>query len=279
VLVRLDALDEVQSGHVLDDPLPRLEPVEPGVLSGELVHPPVEADDLPDLEPVASPDLEVGRIVGGRDLDHTRPELRVDRGVGDDLHPDRPLDRPDLDLLPDVVRVAAVLRMDRQRRVAELRLRPHRGEGDGTILDVEQLRCPFLVLDFEVREHRPTPRAPVDDVVAPVDETFLPEADEDLPDRRGQSGIHREALPLPVAGGSQAPELAKDRAAGLLLPLPHALDERVAADRLAGQPLRGELPFHDHLRCDSRVIGAGLPEDVEPLHALPAHQDVLEGVV
>jgi hypothetical protein len=125
VLIRLGPLDQPQPGHVLDDAPPRLEALEARVLAGALVHPSVEADDLANLETVPAADLEVGGVVGRRHLDHARPELGVDRGVGHDLHANRAFDRGNLEFPPDVLRVPPVLRVDGEGRVAELRLRAH----------------------------------------------------------------------------------------------------------------------------------------------------------
>ena len=122
-------------------------------------------------------------------------------------------------------------------------------------------------------------RAPVDDVLAPVDQALFVEPDEDLADRRREPRVHREALALPVAGGAQPLQLADDRAAGLLLPLPDPLDERLAAELLAGRALGRQLPLHHDLGGDAGVVGARQPEGVEPVHPLPAHEDVLERVV
>ena len=69
-------------------------------------------------------------------------------------------------------------------------------------------------------------------------------------------------------------------AAGLVLPLPDALDELVAAQGAAV----GLLPLHQlaldhHLRGDAGMVGAGLPQHVAAAHALEADEHVLQRVV
>src|SRR5262249_22547005 len=81
VAVGLDALDEPQHLHVLDDPAAALEAIEARVLAGQLRHLAVEADDRPHGQPVASADLEVDRVVARGDLDDAGAELRVGRAV------------------------------------------------------------------------------------------------------------------------------------------------------------------------------------------------------
>src|SRR5205807_4372507 len=163
--------------------------------------------------------------------------------------------------------------------VAELGLWPHGAERERTVLDVDELGVALLALDLEVREHRLTTRAPVDDVVVAIDQLLGIQAHEDLAHGARQAGVHREALVRPIAGGAEPLELAYDRAAGLLLPAPHAAQELLTADLVLRLTLGGELALHDHLGRDARVVGAGDPEGVEALHALHAHHDVLQGDV
>src|SRR5262249_55702258 len=85
-----------------------------------------------------------------------------------------------------------------------------------------------------------------------------------------------------VERGAHAPELEEDLAAVLVEPLPHALDERLAAELLPGGPLLEQHLLDDVLRRDPGVVVAGLEEGVEAGHALPADHRVadreLEGV-
>jgi len=51
--------------------------------------------------------------------------------------------------------------------------------------------------------------------------------------------------------------LGADGAAGLLLPLPHALEEGLAAEVGALDALGIQLPLDHHLRGDAGVVGPG----------------------
>jgi hypothetical protein len=55
-----------------------------------------------------------------------------------------------------------------------------------------------------------------------------------------------------------------DAPAALGLPLPDPLDERLAAEVVAGLALALELALDDRLRGDARVIDARLPEVQKP---------------
>ena len=65
----------------------RLVDGEPGEAPGGLGHAPVLADHGDLLEPVAAADLEVVRVVAGRDLERAGAELRLHVLVGDDRQP------------------------------------------------------------------------------------------------------------------------------------------------------------------------------------------------
>ncbi len=58
----------------------------------------------------------------------------------------------------------------------------------------------------------------------------------------------------PIDARAFAANLLVDPAAILLLPLPHAAFEFIAAELLASDSFGCELPLHDHLRGDARVI-------------------------
>ena len=171
------------------------------------------------------------------------------------------------------------LRVNGETGVADLGLRPHRAERERPVLDVDELRVALLALHLEVGEHRLAARAPVDDVVALVDQALLPEAHEDLAHRPREAGVHGEALPRPVARGPQPLELADDGAARFLLPLPDARRERLAPEVFLRLALQRELLLDLDLGGDPRVVRAGKPERIEAVHALVADQDVLEGIV
>src|SRR5579859_3636506 len=91
----------------------------------------------------------------------------------------------------------------------------------------------LLVLHFEIRQHRLAPWAPVHHVFAAVNQPSLPQADEYFAHRARQAGVHGEALAAPVTAHAHADHLALDGVAVLLLPLPDALDEFLAADLIA----------------------------------------------
>ncbi len=119
-------------------------------------------------------------------------------------------------------------------------------------------------------------RAPVDDPVRAVDPAVVPQPHEEREHRSDVGLVEREPLTLVVHRRAQAPELTHDRATGRLQPLPGALDERLAPEIVAGQPLSRELLLDDVLGGDPGVVVAGLPEGVVAHHPVPADQAVLD---
>src|SRR5262249_20071769 len=134
----------------------------------------------------------------------------------------------------------------------------------------------LLALDLEIGKHGLASWAPVDDVVTLVDQSLFPQPDENFAHRRRQPRIHREPLARPVAGCAKASQLPGNGAARLFLPLPDALDERLATQVLFRLALGGKLPLDDVLRGDTRVIGPWHPESVVAIHPLVADENVLQ---
>ena len=240
--VGLAVADEALRIERGDDLLARLLHGEARVVGARLGrHAPVLADDRDLVELVAAPDLEVVGVVAGRDLQGAGAEVGLDVVVGDDrqVAPDEGQHRR----LADQVAVALVVGVDRDRGVGQHRLRAHGGDHDLAVAvrervgDVEELVGDLAVLDLEVGDGRARPGVPVDEVVVAVDQALVVEVDEDLHDRLHVALVEGEALVLVVHRGAEALELLDDRAAVLLAPLPHALDERLAPELLAARAL------------------------------------------
>src|SRR4051812_34313403 len=236
---------------------------------------------------MALPHRVVVRVVRGRDLHSARAELGVNELVGDDGN--LAADDGQYERLADEVAVSLVLRADGDGRVAEHRLGASGGDRDaavgafnGVLQIVELARLRFFI-NFEVGERGLVFRTPVDHAGAAVDKAVLIATHEELADGARQMLVHREALARPVNARALAPHLPQNLAAGLLLPLPHALDELFAAEVVARLALfLLQLPLDDYLRGDARVIHARQPERAPTPHAVVArehvHDCVLQGV-
>ena len=165
--VGIGAQETILGGQAFHDLLARFEAVEPFVLSGFRGHLSVRADDHDLGQTVAARGSEVVGIVRGGDLDDPGAELFVDE---DRVLDDRQLpadDREDRDLAAELRR-PRVVRMDRERRVAEHRLGPGRrddrprGHAGNVVADPVQQTVRFLVDDLEVGNRGLKHRRPVD---------------------------------------------------------------------------------------------------------------------
>ena len=125
------------------------------------------------------------------------------------------------------------------------------------------------------RRWRSGSRAPVDDVLAAVDQALLVEAHEDVADGARKALVEREALARPVAARRRGGSSVADGAAGLRLPLPDALYEFFAAEVAAADAFGRELALNNHLGGDARVVGSWKPQSVIAEHAVPADDDVI----
>ena len=149
--------------------------------------------------------------------------------------------------LPTRCLVALVVGMHGDGGVAEHGLGPRGGDDDvgrcivgiegaafERIAQMPEMALHLDLLDFEVGDGGEQLRVPIDEALVLVDEPGAVELDEHLAHGAGQPLVHGEALARPVAGGAEALQLIDDQPAGLLLPLPDALDELLAAERRGG---------------------------------------------
>lgn len=121
--------------------------------------------------------------------------------------------------------------------------------------------------------------APVDDIIALIDQPFVIEPDKDLAHGLGQSFVHREAFPIPVTGSTHALELIDNGAALIGFPLPDPFNEFFPTKIMPGFLFRGQLAFHHVLSGNTGVIRTRHPEGVVALHPMIAGEQILQGVV
>ena len=100
-----------------------------------------------------------------------------------------------------------------------------------------------------------------------------------LADGTGEIVVHGEGFARPVHGGTEFLDLFKDLPAVLLLPVPHALDERFAAHVVTLLAFLGERALHHVLRGDARMVGAGNPQNIFTLLAGMTAEYVLKSLV
>ena len=277
-LLRDDAALRAQR---LADRDPRLEPVhavELGAGTGDdtaLVH------DRRHRQAVPAADLEVVRVVRGRDLHRSGAERRVDVVVGEDR--DAAADQRKLDLAADEVPVPLVVRVHDDGGVAQHRLDPRGGDDDRVVpiavADRDQLAVDLLVLHLDVGEHAAQRGRPVDHPLGAVDQAVVVQPLEHGADGAVAALVHREALTRPVDALAEPAHLREDRAAVLGLPLPRALEERLATQLAAAGALGDQRLLHQRMHGDRGVVHARQVQGVVTLHPPAADQQVDQRVL
>ena len=170
--------------QVFEHPFPRGKAAQPGVRPGVLIHVSVLVHDVDLRQVVAQARLEVIGIVRRCHFHRAGAELRIRQLVGDDRN--LPLHQRQQNLLPVQMLVAFVLLVDRDRSIAQHRLRTGGGHGDELvranhgIANLVQLALHLLVLDLKIGNRRLAARTPVDDVLAAINQSFFIQADENL---------------------------------------------------------------------------------------------------
>ena len=127
---------------------------------------------------------------------------------------------------------------------------------DQRVADVPEEGAHVLVVDLEVAEGALAAGAPVDQAVAAVDQALVVQVDEDRAHRQRRAGVHREALARPVGGDAEALVLREDARAVAVDELPRALQERLAADVAAVEPLGRQLALDQRVDGDRGVVDA-----------------------
>ena len=142
-----------------------------------------------------------------------------------------------------------------------------------------EMPCLFFIDHFRIGNGSPAHRAPVSDPVALIDPSLFMHLAEHFRHSAVTSLIHRETLPIPVAGGAQLFELIDDAPAILFFPLPCLFQKAFPAQVVLIDSLFFQVFDDLDFRGDAGMIRARLPESVISLHPFETDQDILHGVI
>ena len=281
----LDFLDKAKGFEVGHHPFPRFVAIKAAIGFGSVVvDAGIAVEDIDRRHPGALADLEVIEVVRRGNLDRARAGLGIGIAVANDGNP--PPHQRQHHKLADQGLIALVLGMDRHRGIAQHGLGTSGRDDDESprivlkrIAEVPEVALDLALLDFQIGNGGMQLGVPVDQPLVPIDQPLLVKLDKHPADGPVEALVHGEAFLCPVGRGAEAAELAGDGTAGFGLPFPNPLHELFAAEIVAGELFRRHLSLHHHLGGDARMIRAGLPERVQALHALPADEDVLKGVI
>ena len=201
----------------------------------------VEDIDLRQAVPPA--DLEVVEIMGRRNLHRTCSLFGIGIIIAHDGY--EAANKRQAHVAADEMFQLLILGMNGYRRIAQHSFGPRRGNDDlfagstvsHRIPDIPQPTLNFLLYNFKIGNRCQQLGVPIHQALVLVDQLFLIELHEHLAHGGRQALIHGKALPRPVAGCTQAPQLLGDNAAGFLFPLPYALQEGFTAHGTAVRPV------------------------------------------
>ena len=284
VIFRLE--QKAEAFHFRQHGFARLHAVQAGELRPRGArHRTVGRDNNRQRQVVAQRHFVVGGIVGGSHFDTAGAELRIDQLIENDGN-GLVAERQEY-LLAAQILVARVLGMHRHGFVAQHRFRAGGGDDDKAVRASQGIfevpKMPLLLdhIDLLIGEGGLGGGVPIDHALAAIDQGFIVKLDEHFLNAERVLRVHGETLAGPIAGSAQHLELLDDDAAVLLLPLPHFLQELLAAEVVAGfhEAEFAQILLDNGLRGNAGVVRAGQPQHFAPLHAGQAGQDVLDGVV
>ena len=271
--------------HLGHDPLAGLVAVESGEGPPLGVERSVGVEDVDLREPQPQSAGVVVRVVGGGHLDHPGPEGGVDQ-LRVAHNGDGPPRQGELDLSPMQVPVAVIVGMHGDGGVTQHGLGPggRKGEAfvgaDDGVGERPEMPLDVLGEDLVVSDGGLQVGVPVDEALAAVDQPVAEQLEEGVPDRARTDVIEGEAGAPPVATGPQLPELVENPLLVLVLPVPDAPDQRLAANVVPGLAFLLEHSAFDHrLGGDAGMVGPGHPQGRKALHPPPAGDQVLAGPV
>ncbi len=247
----------------LYDGLTALKSIHSREFSGIFVHLSVVVNDLYHLKVMTSSDLKVVDVMSRSDLESAGSEIHFHVFVKD--NGDCPVHKREYDLRSFEIPVSLIVRIDSYGGIAEHGFRTcgcHHCRAPSVfkrIAYVVEMAVVVLVFDFEIRQGRAAPRAPVDNVIAPVDQTFVVKLHKDLSHCLRQAFIHGEPFPFPVAGSAKPFLLIDNGAPVFLAPFPYTFQEPGAAKLMAVNPVGRKLLFHHVLGGDPCMVCPGHP--------------------
>ena len=148
------------------------------------------------------------------------------------------------------------------------------------VVDVPEMARVILMLNLDIAQCSVAVYTPVGDTGAFVNQALFKQRAENLANSLGATFVHSEALTLPVAGNAQMLQLVDNAVAVLLLPFPNAFQELFASQVITGFAfLFFDNLFNLNLGCQTCMVIAGHPQSVVAHHAVPADQDILQGII
>ena len=183
------------------------------------------------------------------------------------------------------VLVALIVRVDAHGRIAQDGLRPGGGDGYSGVFarhrvgHVVEFGLHLFIDHLIVRQGGFALRIPVDHAHPAVYMALAVEINKHLDHRLGKVGVHGKARTLPVARSAQLFELLQNNTPVFLFPLPGILQKLLTAEVVLVDAFLAQHGHYFGLGGYGGVVGARHPAGLLALHARPADEHILDGVV
>ena len=110
---------------------------------------------------------------------------------------------------------------------------------------------------------------PVNQALAAIDQAIFMQANKGFLNGAGEAFIHGEAFGIPVNRVAETTHLLGNGATRFFFPLPDLLNKLLTAHLFAaGLTFGGQFALNHHLRGDTGMVGAHLPQGIFALHAV-----------
>ncbi len=256
------------------------------VVRNLVVHPGIIGENVVHRQVMTLADLIVIEVVCRSNLDAAGTELRLNVVIGDNRN--TAANDGQNQFLANKMLVTIIIRMNGNGAVTEHGFRSgcrnHQVAIAGCQWIAEMPKVAVFIgrQHFEIGQGRVQHRVPVDETLAPINQSFVVQLHEYLADSFGQTFVHRKTISTPVHGCAKATGLIGDLTAGFVFPGPDALDKFFTTKIVFRQAIVIQDSLHDHLCGNASVVHARLPECAMALHTMKTrqriHDRVLEGV-
>ena len=234
---------------------------------------------------MAPPDLKIIEVMRWRDLDGARSLFRI--GILIRHHRNGVAQQRQDHALADQILEARIIGMHGNGRITQHGLWPrcrHHQEAPRhafhRVAQIPQAALHFLAFDFQIGNRGQEFRVPIHQSLVTIDEALGVQRHEYFAHCCRKPLVHREAFTRPIERCAKPAQLPRNGTARFRLPFPHALQESLAPHAAAVWLLLfGQQAFHDDLRRNAGMVRARLPQGIAPLHAPPADQHILQGII
>ena len=248
-------------------------------------HNAVQADNNDARQVVADTHLIVVRIMGRSNFYSTGTKLGINIAVGDNRN--NSVGSRQTQGFANQVAITRVLRINCYCSITGQSFRTGGSNHQAAafffnyrVVDVPEMARVILMLNLDIAQCGVAVYTPVGDTGAFVNQALFKQSAENLANSLGATLVHSKALTLPVAGNAQVLQLVDDTVAVLLLPFPNAFQELFAAQVITSLAfLFFDNLFNLNLGCQACMVIAGHPQGVVAHHAVPADQDILQGII